>query len=257
MFRLSLWTSTLNLAFLGFLTSCALAPKAAGVVSDMGTQVSNLVSSASSVPTQEYVVQPGDTPSGVALKYGTTIQVLVDLNANTHPEMGQTPMKFNAGWRILVPAQRVNSQASGGSGTQVIQSSATEVFVSGPVPTGGQLLDASGGQFDEAGALEIIQLTNAERARVGLGPLSINDPLMQIARKRATEIVTDWGHQGLDDDCAECGENLTKFGTVAQEFASWMQSDGHRGNILAAAYTQVGVGRYLLDGKSYASELFK
>jgi|GEM_PF-3273820 len=231
---------------------CAFAPQAAQGLSALGDQVTTLIASPTAPPTQEYVVQWGDTPRGVALMFGTTVETLITLNAKRHPEMGGTPMKFNAGWRILVPAGASAPIASGGSDSQVIQSSAT-VAPEAPVA----VIGGDGGHFDYDGALEIIRLTNEARANAGLAPLAIDETLMEIARKRATEIVSDWGHQGLDDDCPECGENIVKGGDVSREFQWWMNSEGHRGGILWPDYAQTGVGRYVANGKTYAVQLFK
>ena len=246
--RVSLYGSVcLVLAAVG----CAFAPQAAQTVSAFGDQVTMLITSPTALPTQEYVVQWGDTPRGVALMFGTTVETLIALNAERHPEMGGTPMKFNAGWRILVPAHESALVASGGSDSQVIQSSTSVATEAIGVPSDGSVY------FDYDGALEIIRLTNEARANAGLAPLAIDETLMEIARKRATEIVNDWGHQGLDDDCPECGENITKNGNVARQFASWMNSEGHRGNLLAVEYTRVAVGRFVVNGQTYAAELFK
>jgi hypothetical protein len=231
---------------------CAFTPKAAQSLSAFGDQVTTLIASPTALPTQEYIVQWGDTPRGVALMFGTTVETLIALNAERHPEMSGTPMKFNAGWRILVPVRASAPIASGGSDSQVIQSSTTVVTEAPLVPS-----DGSGGYFDYDGALEIIRLTNEERAKAGLAPLTIDETLMEIARRRATEIVNDWGHQGLDDDCPECGENIVKGGDVSGEFQWWMNSEGHRGGILWADYSRTGVGRYVAHGKAYAVQLFK
>lgn len=255
MTRLGRWAAFSLVIGLGTVAGCALAPQAAGTVTELGTQVAGLTHAATSVPTQDYVVQAGDTPLGVALKFGTSVQGLIELNAATHPEMSQTPMKFNAGWHIRVPKGFGSGSATGGSNIQVIQSSATEFPAVQGQTTGSP--GGTNGVFDEAGALEIIQLTNAERAKAGLGPLAMDETLMQIARKRAMEIVTDWGHQGLDDDCSDCGENIVKGGDVVGEFQWWMGSDGHRGGILWPAYAITGVGRYITNGKAYVVQLFK
>jgi uncharacterized protein YkwD len=129
-------------------------------------------------------------------------------------------------------------------------------------PTVGPAPDANGGYFDHEAALEIVQLTNEERARQGLKPLAIDEGLMDLARKRAVEVVTDWGHQGLHDDCpTECGENIVSHhrpeASAADFVVVWMNSEGHRNNMLRDGYSSIGAGVYRLKTRSYAVQLFK
>jgi uncharacterized protein YkwD len=80
---------------------------------------------------------------------------------------------------------------------------------------------------------------------------------MEIARKRATEIATDWGHQGLSDDCADCGENIVKGGkSINNLFQSWVSSEGHHNNMLGG-YSLIGTGVYRNGKYTYAVQIFK
>ena len=36
------------------------------------------------------------------MRFSTDVETLIALNAEKHPEMGQTPMRFVAGWSLLV-----------------------------------------------------------------------------------------------------------------------------------------------------------
>lgn len=231
---------------------CAFVPQVAQSVSALGRQVTGLIAPPTAIPTQEYVVQWGDTPHGVALMFGTSVETLIELNAGTHPEMGGTPMKFNAGWRIWVPARASAPVASGGSDSQVIQSSTT-VVTEAPVAA----IDGDGGYFDYDGALEIIRLTNEERANAGFAPLAIDETLMEIARKRATEIAADWGHQGLFDNCGDCGENIALARSAPRVMELWMASEEHSNNLLSSDWTRIGVGDYVVGNRRYASQIFK
>lgn len=253
LFRLILLVA--GLVFIGFSACSPLSP-IASTLEPLKTQAAGFFSTPTDIATQEYVLQPGDTPKGVALMFGTTVETLITLNAERYPEMGQTPMKFNAGWSILVPKKTGSviapTIASGGSDSEVVQSSTT-VVIESPIASN----NGNEGAFDYDGALEIIRLTNEERAKAGVPPLTIDEGLMELARKRATEIVNDWSHQGLDDDCPDCGENLVKGGDVAGEFQWWMNSEGHRGGILWPDYLYIGAARYIVNGKAYAVQLFK
>ncbi|MDI6871855.1 MAG: CAP domain-containing protein [Bacillota bacterium] len=53
------------------------------------------------------------------------------------------------------------------------------------------------------------------------------------------------------------GENIAKARFVDQAEQLFMNSSGHRANILSSSYTQVGVGVYLgSDGLTYVSQMF-
>jgi uncharacterized protein YkwD len=122
-------------------------------------------------------------------------------------------------------------------------------------------------------ALQVVELTNAERTRAGLAVFRINARLGEAARIQAEQIaaagrldhVVDARYPRLEDrlDAAEyrwqaAGENLA-FGqqSAAAVVAGWMQSPGHRANILHATFTEIGVA-YLTDtnGRPYYVQVF-
>jgi uncharacterized protein YkwD len=109
--------------------------------------------------------------------------------------------------------------------------------------------------------LEIVQLTNAERAKTGAGALRVDEGLMDIARKRALEIVTDYSHAGKAKYC-NCGENIdSNWFTQASAgafMAEWLGSDTHHQNFLRTEYSRIGVGVYVIKGSwAYAVQIFE
>ena len=126
-----------------------------------------------------------------------------------------------------------------------------------PVPAG------DGGEKDSGGdpaklssfEAEVIRLVNEERAEYGLPALTTTDALTAAAAKRAEEISGDYGHDRPDG--SSCFTVLPEFGiryetageniaagqkTPAQVVRAWMNSEGHRNNILNPDFTQIGVG---------------
>jgi len=115
--------------------------------------------------------------------------------------------------------------------------------------------------------LEVIRLTNIERARVGAAPLSANENLMMAARFKSQEMhnLRYFAHSspvygsfynisselfGYD----AMGENLaTGHRTPEEVVNAWMNSPGHRENMLRSGFTEIGVG---LVG-SYWSQKFR
>ena len=104
---------------------------------------------------------------------------------------------------------------------------------------------------------EVVRLTNAERAKEGLPALKTFDALDEAAAIRAPETVGLFSHTrpdgstcftALDETGAKqgaytYGENIAAGNsTPAATVEQWMNSPGHRANILNKDYTHIGVG---------------
>ena len=192
-----------------------------------------------------HVVQPGDTLSQIAAEHGTTVPALIDLNRGQYPRIAESNGALVvAGWVLAVPGRAQRST----------RSELTGAVASAPA------LPASPAQNDADLAAAVIALTNDERVRAGLPALAVDDGLMAIAQKRAMEISTDYSHSGLDDDCAECGENILqgpRATTAARMLERWMTSDGHRANILRDGVTRIGAAVYRTpEGVVFAVQVF-
>ena len=99
---------------------------------------------------------------------------------------------------------------------------------------------------------DVLRLTNQEREDEGLSPLTLNQDLTDGASVRATEIIKTFGHTRpdgsscftvLNGDYSSTGENIAAGQTSASAVVTaWMNSSGHRANILNSGFTQLGVG---------------
>ena len=110
------------------------------------------------------------------------------------------------------------------------------------------------GAFLEDDALEVVRLTNEERANHGVGTLEIDEDLMALAKIRAEEVSTKYSHERPDGSHVVqmgYGENVGAKGSAEKQVTSWMGSDGHRTNILREVYTRIGVGCYQTEGGKY------
>ena len=70
---------------------------------------------------------------------------------------------------------------------------------------------------------------------------------MAMARKRSSELVQNFRHDGLRGDCSQCGENIgwraAGSFTPLSQVTGWMNSTkGHHENMLYPTATHVGVG---------------
>ena len=111
-------------------------------------------------------------------------------------------------------------------------------------------------------AIEVVELTNAERKNNGLYPLEVDDELMQLAQIRAEEVSNKYSHERPDGttvvETHGCGENVGARKTAAIQVEKWMASEGHRHNILLERYKRIGVGCYKADNsRCYWVQIFK
>lgn len=102
---------------------------------------------------------------------------------------------------------------------------------------------------------EVLRLVNVERAAVGLGSLSLDSALCSIADVRAVEIITKFDHTrpngtrcftAMDEagySYSAAGENIAyNYPSPESVMNAWMNSSGHKANILSASFGRLGVG---------------
>jgi uncharacterized protein YkwD len=101
----------------------------------------------------------------------------------------------------------------------------------------------------------LIAGTNAARARSGLPPLSIDAGLMNGARSHAGRMARS--RQLVHG--AGVAENIGMGQTSAAEaVSSWMQSSGHRSNMLDPGHTRIGVAvAHAANGVAYWCQQFR
>ena len=109
---------------------------------------------------------------------------------------------------------------------------------------------------------QVVTLVNAERAKYGLSALTLDETLCGCARVKSQD-MHDQGYFShtsptygspvrydarLRRQLPHSGENIAMgYATPAAVVEAWMNSEGHRANILSANYTTLGVG-YVADG---------
>ena len=108
---------------------------------------------------------------------------------------------------------------------------------------------------------QVVTLVNQERAKAGLAPLKINTKLAGVAERKAEDLRDKnyFAHNsptyGSPFDMMKqfgitytsAGENIAKGQkTPAEVMNGWMNSPGHKANIMNANYTEIGVG-YVTD----------
>lgn len=101
------------------------------------------------------------------------------------------------------------------------------------------------GYYDNNMAQEVFNLTNQERANNGLLAYSWDSNMASYSDRRAKEIVTDYSHNSAGGNWS-VGENIAEGETSASEVVNdWMNSAGHKANILSDVSTKTSVSCYV------------
>lgn len=116
---------------------------------------------------------------------------------------------------------------------------------------------------------EVIRLVNEKRAENGLKPLKHNWELSRVARYKSQDMKDNryFSHtsptygspyemmRNFGISFRRAGENIARGQKTPQAVVNaWMNSSGHRANILNASYIEIGVG-YVKDG-NYWTQMF-
>ncbi len=116
---------------------------------------------------------------------------------------------------------------------------------------------------------EVVRLVNEIRVENGLKPLTHNWELSRVARYKSQDMRDNkyFSHtspvygspfqmiKNFGITYRSAGENIARGQkTPAVVVNAWMNSSGHRANILNASFTQIGVG-YVADG-NYWTQMF-
>lgn len=196
-------------------------------------QIINIPTSDSST----YIVKRGDTMWSIASKYGININDLIKLN----PQIKNPAVVFPG---------------------QIIKISE---------PNSGVQIPGSSDNIRDL-ANEVVRLVNIERANANVPALSQNNELSNVATTKSKDFINNnyFSHNspkygspfemlktfGIPFTAA--AENIASGqGTASDVMNSWMNSSGHRANILNPTYNQIGVGVARdRDGKLFLTQLF-
>lgn len=139
----------------------------------------------------------------------------------------------------------------------------------------GYIQDPSGFSYPEidvdAYADEIFRLANEERVKAGFSEVERREDVDPVASIRARELSEQFSHTrpngegymslmdeyGIDYDWA--GENAAMVAATASPATMmnvWMNSEGHKKNILNPKHTGLGIGIYQVGQQVYCSQMF-
>lgn len=114
-----------------------------------------------------------------------------------------------------------------------------------------------------AKAFEVLNLVNKERKKRGLKALTMDKSLLETAMMRGFENVLYYSHtRPCGKDCYTAnskmyGENIAAGTTTASAVMNmWMNSEGHKANILGEDYQSIGIGCVCYNGYYYWVQCF-
>ena len=169
-----------------------------------------------------HTVVSGDTMWKIAVKYQAGCQEIIDANSQvSNPN-------------LIYPGQKLNIPTKSSEETSTEQ--------------------------------EILKLVNSERSKQGLSPLTLDWELSRVAKFKSEDMRDNnyFSHtsptygspfnmmKSFGITYKSAGENIAAGQqSSAEVMQSWMNSSGHRANILSKNYTQLGVGK--ATGGSYGT----
>lgn len=104
---------------------------------------------------------------------------------------------------------------------------------------------------------KVLELVNKEREKRKLKPLTMDEEIEEVARLKATDMYKNHYFSHISPTygspsqmlknfkivCKASGENIAYGQRTPEEVVrDWMNSAGHRANILNANYTKIGIG---------------
>lgn len=115
---------------------------------------------------------------------------------------------------------------------------------------------------------QVVSLTNAERAKAGLPALKVDITLSKMAREKSRDMYANGYFDHNSPTYGSPFEMMKKYGitytyageniamgqrTPQEVVTAWMNSEGHRQNILNPNYTHIGVG-HIAEGNYWTQE---
>lgn len=182
------------------------------------------------------------------------------------PRTATVPSHFETAWQQLLAQYGITKpgSSSNNNGNNSNNSgNGSNNTGNGSGSTGGTSTGTS------SAAQAVLAKVNAARAKNGLSALTLDANMNRAAAVRAAELAQSFSHtrpngsRGLTAlneagvSYRTAGENIASGQQSAQAVVSaWMNSSGHRANILSSLFGRMGVGQATIGGRTYWVQLF-
>lgn len=119
--------------------------------------------------------------------------------------------------------------------------------------------------------MEVVRLVNIERQKAGLSNFRASSELSNVARAKSKDMAVNnyFSHtsptygspfemmKSFGISYRTAGENIAKgYSSAESVVRGWMNSQGHRDNILNPSFNTIGVGSYTGNGSTYWTQMF-
>lgn len=189
---------------------------------------------------------PGTTYGIIkTLKYGTELKIIGKINSWYIAQASDDTIGMVSGWYITPVENTANNNSTSNSSGEVSVSnlSMTE---------------------DEK---TIFDLVNNARKSAGLTELKLDKELLRVARIKSQDMVDNnyFSHtspiygtpfqmiKNFGISYTSAGENIAGHSTAKDAFEAWMNSSGHKANILGNSFSYTGIG--VVDSPKYGKIL--
>ncbi|MEU1585268.1 CAP domain-containing protein [Micromonospora sp. NPDC005710] len=194
--------------------------------------------------------QPAAVDDTFAASAAPTEEPALDTLAAPSPSAILSPASPSPSPSKVVKPTPASSRSTAASRRSVPRSNA-------PSNTGSSTGSTGSSGTVSAQAREVVDLVNAERAKAGCKALSIDAKLMTAAQNHSQDQADHKNMSHTGSDGSNAGTRLDRVGyawrtygenvawnqqTPAAVMDAWMNSSGHRANILNCAFTEIGVG---------------
>lgn len=182
------------------------------------------------------------------------------------PQTATVPSHFETAWEQLLAQYGITKPGSSSNNNDNNSNNSgngSNNTGNGSGSTGGTSAGTS------SAAQAVLAEVNAARAQNGLSALTLDANMNRAAAVRAAELAQSFSHtrpngsRGLTAlneagvSYRTAGENIASGQQTAQAVVSaWMNSSGHRANILSSSFGRMGVGQATIGGRTYWVQLF-
>lgn len=208
----------------------------------------------SSVSSAQCTVQHGDSIWNIAQRYKVPFHYMMELNKHLHNP------------HLIFPHDKIEMPSNAEHGTGA---STNDHSMHDDIEHGEDKVEQSA---PSTHAEQVLQLVNNERSKAGLQPLKMSEELRSIANLKSKDMAeknyfdhysVTYGSpfemlQQFGVHYSAAGENIAAGQKTPEEVMnSWMNSSGHRANILNAKFDTIGIG-YFEGGQygTYWTQLF-
>lgn len=201
-------------------------------------------------PVKEEKTAPVTTNKDAQAPQAAKEEKAAPVTNNNDAKEAQAPTK-----ETTAPKTNTNTQATPVTNNNTTQapSNSNNQQAEAPVKTTTNNASQSVSEFEK----QVVDLTNAERTKAGLKPLEMHTPLMAVAHAKSADMAKNnyFSHtsptfgspfdqiKSAGISYRSAGENIAQGQRTPQQVVqAWMDSPGHRQNIMNANFTHIGVG---------------